>query len=218
MSKEAFASLVIANLKTKIGITPGAYPSGTPAIANQAIADAVTEYLIANTMVTAKYTGVLTSNSQADPVIMDTFKLTGKCAPPSGTTFDAWLDSLLKNINDGFTLATGAQQTAFTIKPFAAKVKPVTMADLTGIHTDNPESPQKPVWEHICGEILDCLNGAEAWNVASGTATRPVSKGTAQIVNIYVGDGQRIALLGEYHGLLARLRRDQPNEIRLHGP
>lgn len=188
MSKSAFASQIISSLKSAINTDGQGYSSGTPNAANAAIASAVTSYIIANTTVMIAYKGIMKASPHpADPVVTDSFKVIGSCSPPSGTTFGAWIRSLQNNIVTGFSLApTGTAGVTFPCKPIQTGNLNISLGNLTNLHTGNDTNPQQPVWEHICEKILGWLNDAGTVNKASGTASRPVSDGTANCTQIIV--------------------------------
>lgn len=188
MSKSAFASLIISKMNSAIARDGQGYSSGTPNVANAAVADAVTTYIIANTTVMIAYKGIMKATPHpADPVVVDTFKVVGTCAPPTGTDFGSWIKSLQNNIVSGFSLApSGAAGVVFPCKPIQTGNLTISLGDLTNIHTGNDTNPQTPVWEHICEKLLDWLNNPGTVNKTSGVASRPVSDGTANCTSIII--------------------------------
>ena len=186
MSKSAFASAIISKMDGAISKDGTGYSSGTASSAMAAVAEAITEYLIANTTVTIAYVGIIPGSPPTpDPVTTDTFKIVGQCAPPSpSNSFDAWIVELESKIIAGFQLApSGTLQTVFAQKPFLNQGIATTQSDLKSAHEVTDESPQQKMWEIICGDIIDWVNNI-AMNPASGAASRPVSTGTANITKI----------------------------------
>lgn len=190
MSKSAFAQAIMAKLDGAIGKDGLSYTSDFAPIAMQAVADAVTEYLKANTTVTVAYSGTLTTTPPSpDPVTQDTFKITGECAPPSPSdNFDSWISEIESNIIACFMLENqGRQGLRFPIQPFANTGIPTLQDDLKAVHDVSDENPQQKVWEVVCGGIMEWINGT-AKNPAGGSATRPSgpSTGMAQITGITI--------------------------------
>jgi hypothetical protein len=188
MSKSAFAQKIISKLKSAIGTDGQSFGNSTASSAMQAVADGITEYLIANTKVDIAYAGVIPGSPPTpDPTVSDTFKIVGKCAPPSATDdFSAWLKKIESNIIAGFSLASaGTAGVVFAQKPFAVTGITTTQSDLKAKHAVGDESPQQKIWEIVCGGIMDWINGT-AMNAASGAASHPsaTSTGTANIVKI----------------------------------
>lgn len=101
MGKTAFASLVVSKLKSAIGTNGAVYTADTPDKAQAAIAEAITEYLIANTTINISYSGTLTTGTGADPIVADTMKITGVCdkiGKPENYT--AWVKRIQAVIRD----------------------------------------------------------------------------------------------------------------------
>ena len=155
-----------------------------------AVAQGITEYLIQNTKVTIQYTGVVQSATPyPDPVVTDTFKIVGTCAPTGpSNSFDDWIKQIETNIISGFQLApSGNGGIMFAQKPFLNAGISVTQAQLAAAHDINDEDPQHKIWEIICGGIIDWINGI-AINVTPSSASRPSgpSVGTASIAKIVI--------------------------------
>ena len=190
MSKSLFASTIINKINAAIGRVGFDYSESSAFSAMNAVAQGITEYLIQNTIVTVQYTGIVqTTYPYPDPVISDTFKIVGNCAPTSPSdSFDTWIKQIEANIITGFQLApSGNIGVIFTQNPFInTGIK--TMRDhLTSIHNVLDEDPQHKVWEIICGDIMDWINGI-AKNTISGSASRPSGRsvGTATITKITI--------------------------------
>lgn len=188
MSKSAFAKAIISKMKTAIGTDGQSYGDDTASSAMSAVAEAITEYLIKNTKVTIAYTGTIPGSPPTpDPVVVDTFKITGKCAPPSPSdSFSSWLKEIQDNIIAGFVLAAkGDAGVVFATKAFAKTGVKTTLADLTAKHNVGDEEPQQKIWEIICDGIIQWINST-AMNTESGAGTRPTapSAGTANITKI----------------------------------
>lgn len=193
MGKAAFASLVIAKLKSAIGTDGAQYTTDTPEKAQTAIAEAITEYLIANTTISISYSGVLTSGTGTDPIVADTMKITGVCekiGKPSD--FVAWVNKIQSVIASSFSVVSpGASGIATTLKPFnpTANALQILQRDLDNAYQSNISAPAQAVWEVICGKILDWLNSEIGKNPIATTmpATRTgVSVGTASLVSITI--------------------------------
>lgn len=190
MSKQAFASVIINKMKGAISTDGQSFNDGTAVSAMAAVAQGITEYLIANTQVTVAYVGVIPGTPPTpDPVVIDTFKIVGVCAPSSpSNSFDAWLLQLQNNIIAGFQLApTGNAGVVFPIKPFLVPGVTVSQANLKSAHDVGDSDPQQKIWEIICDGIMQWINGT-AMNPASSAATHPAasSTGTANIVKISI--------------------------------
>ena len=188
MSKSAFANKIISKLKSAIGTDGLSYDGGTASLAMQAVADGITEYLIENTNVDIAYKGIIPGTPPTpDPTVKDTFRIVGKCAPPSPSDdFGSWLNQVESNIIAGFLLAaSGSAGVVFVQKPFAITGIKTVQSDLKSAHSVGDESPQQKIWEIVCGGIMDWINKS-AMNVAEGGATHPTagSSGTANIVKI----------------------------------
>lgn len=190
MSKSAFAQTIIAKLKGSIGTDGLSYNNGSANSAMAAVAAGITEYLIANTTVSITYTGIMTIYPYpTDPVVTDTFKIIGSCAPPSPSNgFDSWIKQIESNIIAGFQLApAGNAGVSFPTKPFMNIGIATTQGNLKSTHDVEDEDPQQKVWEVVCGGIMDWINGT-AKNTVPGGATRSTgpSTGTASIVKITI--------------------------------
>lgn len=190
MSKSAFAQTIISKLKAAIGTDGSSYSSDTASAAMAAVANGITEYLIANTTVTITYTGIIPSTPAAkDPTTTDTFKIVGTCAPTGpSNSFDAWIKQIEANIIAGFSLAPSGQAgVAFPQKPFLSTGITTMQSILKSNHDVSDENPQQKIWEIICGGIMDWINGV-AMNITPGTATHtpPGSSGPAAITKITI--------------------------------
>lgn len=190
MSKTAFAQTLIRKLKAAIDTDGGSYTSGSAPSAMAAVAQGITEYLIANTTVSITYAGmVMTLYPYPDPVVADTFKIVGTCAPPSpANSFDSWIKQIEANIIAGFQLASsGNAGVMFAQKPFLNPGIKTRQSDLKSTHDVTDKDPQLKVWEVVCGGIMDWINGS-ALNSIPGVASRPTapSTGTASITKITI--------------------------------
>lgn len=188
MSKQAFASAIISKMKSAIGTDGQSFSGGTASAAMAAVAQAITEYLIANTQVMVAYVGIIPGTPPTpDPVVSDTFKIVGTCAPPSpANSFDAWMLQLQTNIISGFMLApTGNAGVMFPQKPFLAPGVTVNQATLKSAHDVQDNNSQQKIWEIICDGIIQWIN-TSAMNPSPGAGSRPTgpSTGTANIVKI----------------------------------
>lgn len=190
MSKTAFAQTIISKLKAAIGTNGENYTSDSATIAMNAVAQGITEYLIANTTVTVSYAGVVASAiPYPDPVVTDTFKIIGSCATPNpANDFDSWIKRIESNIIAGFQLAPqGNAGIVFPQKPFLNIGVPTRQGDLKSTHDISDEDPQLKVWEVVCDGIMDWINNT-ALNSTPGSASRPAapSTGTASIIKITI--------------------------------
>lgn len=188
MSRTAFAQTIISKLKTMIGTSGRDYSYGSAPIAMSAVAAGITEYLIANTTVMVTYVGVIpTVPPTPDPLVTDTFKIVGACAPTGPSdSFDSWIRQIETNIISGFQLAPlGTGGLVFAQFPFAIPGIITSQANLKAIHDVGDKDPQLKVWEVVCGGIMDWINSF-AINITPGPATHPVapSTGTATITKI----------------------------------
>lgn len=107
MSKENFANLVLTKLKAVVGDDGSKYSSNTATLAQSAIADAITEYLVANTTITISYTGVSASGS-ADVIASDTMKIVGSCTPIATANFASWVIAVQSSIASAFVVQSQA--------------------------------------------------------------------------------------------------------------
>ncbi len=191
MSKTAFAQTIIGKLNAAIGMDGSSYTENSVTSAMAAVAQGITEYLIANTTVYVSYAGIIPSvpSPIPDPVVADTFKIVGACAPTGPSDhFDNWIKQIEANIITGFQLVpAGTAGLVFPTKPFL-NIGIVTMqGNLKSAHNINDESPQQKVWEVVCGGIMDWINTI-ALNSVPGAASRPTapSAGTASITKITI--------------------------------
>lgn len=192
MSRETFANLITNKLKAAVGIDGSKYSSGTAAIAQSAIAEAITEYLVANTTIMISYNGVTASGS-ADVIASDTMKIIGACTLATApTNFAAWVATIQSSIASAFTVQSPSTQGVITtFQPFSgvAGALQISQSNLKSTHESNSKSPMLPVWGAVCGSILNWLNSAAGLNttVISVPATRSgVSSGTATLLSISV--------------------------------
>lgn len=190
MSKTAFAQTIISKLKSSIGTSGKDFNSGSASAAMAAVAAGITEYLIANTIVTVSYQGMIPGTPPTpDPLVTDSFQITGNCAPTGpSNNFDDWIKLIESNIIAGFTLAAmGTGGLVFAVPPFAKAGITIKQSDLTAVHDVSDEDPQQKVWEMICGGLMDWINGG-AMNPAQDDATHPdvSSSGTATITKITI--------------------------------
>lgn len=193
MGKAAFASLAIAKLKATIGLDGGVYAADTADKAQAAVAEAITEYLTANTTINISYSGVLTSGTGTDPVVTDSMKIMGVCGKiGKPSDFADWTNRLQVAIASSFSVATPGGNGVITMfKPFSptANALQIVQKDLHNAHQNNISRPAQAVWEVICEGILSWLNSSAGRNpMATGlSATRPgVSEGVASLVSITV--------------------------------
>ena len=193
MGKTAFANLVIAKLKAAVGSDGSLYTEQTPAKAQSAIAEAITEYLITNTTITISYAGVLTSGKGVDSVVQDTMKITGTC----GTTgrpsdYQSWVNKLQSAIASAFSVVSpGTNGVEVAFLPFnpTTNVLQISQEELNDTFQSNIDNPLQSVWEFICGQIIDWLNSTTGKNPSATSlpATRTgISTGTASLVSIVV--------------------------------
>lgn len=191
MSKTEFANAILSKVRATIGSDGGKYTSASPTAAQSAIAEAITEYLIAHTTVKVSYSGVF-SGGVADVVPTSDMKISGTCAPTNKpSTFAEWVQQIQDRIAAAFTVVSPSTQAVTTsFKPF----NPVTgslsipQSTLLSAHNGNTKSPALAVWEALCGCIMDWINSANGKNPsATGVAaTRPSSSGTATLLSITI--------------------------------
>lgn len=135
-----------------------------PAEANLKIANEITSYLKDNTSALVSYAG--TTIAGGSPItLMDTFKITGSCAPANATQFDAWLMQLITNIQMGFQLQTIGTSGVTMTSPtpcFMPSPSPFIQNQLTlglkSLHENNKDNPAKSVWTAIGNSIITWLN------------------------------------------------------------
>lgn len=174
MSKADFAKTIIKKLKDSIGTDGQKYKSSSATSAMAAVAEGITDYLKENTKVMISYTGVIPGVPPVtDPVVADTLKITGACAPPSASnSFETWLLAIQTNIVAGFVLDPegGEAGVIFPTVPFLAPGVTTTQANLKSAHKVDDTDPQQKIWEIVCGGIMDWINGS-AMNTVPGAAT-----------------------------------------------
>lgn len=190
MSKKAFAQTIIGKLKSAISTDGLGYTQGSAALAMTAVAQGITEYLIANTTVAITYAGMVAAvPPYPDPIVVDTFKIVGSCAPPSpANNFDSWIKQIESNIIAGFQLAPmGSAGVVFAQKPFLNIGIATRQDNLKAVHNVLDEDPQLKVWEIVCGGIMDWINSI-ALNSVPAPASRPTapSTGMASITKITI--------------------------------
>lgn len=190
MSKSVFAQTIISKLNAAIGTNGGNYTAGSATSAMAAVAAAITEYIVANTTVTISYSGIVASTPPyPDPIVVDSFKIVGNCAPPSpSNNFDSWIKQVETNIIAGFQLApTGNAGVIFAQKPFLNPGITTQQSSLKSVHDVSDESPQQKVWEVICEGIMNWINNI-TMNSIPGAASRPTapSTGIATITKITI--------------------------------
>lgn len=190
MSKSAFAQTIITKLKAAIGTDGGNYSAGTAPSAMTAVANGITEYLIANTTVIIAYSGIIPGTPPSpDPTVIDTFQIVGTCAPTGPADhFDTWIKQIETNIIAGFSLApAGKAGVVFPQKPFLIQGIATVQSMLKASHDVSDKDPQQKIWEIICGGIMDWINNL-AMNTSPGAATHPPagSSGTANITKITI--------------------------------
>ena len=194
MPADLLADKIISELKNEVGTEGDKFDASTPTKANKAIAKAITDYLKQNTKVMISYVGV-NALEVPDPIVADTFQITGQCAPASGTNFDLWLMSLTLNIQTGFQLQTLGTIGVSCLSPALCfmGVTPFTGNQLTlglkSLHESNDSDPQKPVWTAISNSILLWLNSMVVPTpIACANPTSAVgpTTGTGMITKIIV--------------------------------
>lgn len=190
MSKSAFAQTIISKMSAAIGTDGGSFSSGSASSAMAAVAQGITEYLIANTTVMISYKGIIPGTPPTpDPTVVDTFTIVGTCAPPSpANNFDSWIKQLESSIIAGFSLTpTGNAGVVFPTKPFLKTGITTTQSNLKSAHDVNDKDPQQKIWEIVCGGIMDWIN-TSAMNTIPGPATHPTasSTGNANITKIII--------------------------------
>lgn len=192
MSKESFANSIITKLKSSVGINGSVYTSASSLSAQTAIAEAITEYLIANTTITISYDGVLNSGG-ADVIASDTMKIAGTCMLATRPTdFDTWIATLQSSISSAFLVEPPSTQGVLTsFQPFnnTAGALQISQSDVKSVHESNLSNPTLSVWSVICAGILKWLNSNAGKNpsaVAITASRSGVSSGTATLLSINV--------------------------------
>lgn len=193
MGKAMFASVVVGKLREAIGTDGAKYESDTPVKAQEAIAEAITEYLVANTTVEIAYNGTLNTGTGADPITVDSMKVSGKCegiGKPSD--YETWVKKMQEMIAKTFVVVSpGVGGIVTTFKPFNATegALKIEQNKLREAYQSATSNYAQAVWEVICGEILDWLNSDMGKNpTAKGVAaTRTgISTGVASLERVTV--------------------------------
>ena len=164
MSKSTFASLVIRQLDGSVGRDGSTYTSATPGQANTAIALAITEYITTKIKLNITYLGTTITAPPTPDTGTDSVMILGTCAPPVGIDFNSWLASIETNIMAGFLVGSG-EGGIIPMTPTNAFILPglstfITQSMLRSEHENNLEDPQRPVWEAICGGIIDWIDSS----------------------------------------------------------
>ena len=181
MSALNFADTIIAKLNSAIGAKGENYTSSTPRIANTAIAEGITEYLLANTTISITYSGIIPSTPPVtDPVVSDVESITGQCTPPEGTEFDNWVSSLERNIVTGFFIGPGKLGITSIVPTncFRSGLN-LSRESIKSVHLGSINDPQRAVWVEICSRILLWLNSS---NIGGYTAKNILSGSTGSAV------------------------------------
>lgn len=193
MSKVAFANHIIDKLQTAISINGATYTADTPSKAQKAIAEAITEYLVANTTVNISYAGILANGGTTDPTVSDSMKITGQCAEiGKPSDFTSWVNKIQSVIASSFSvLSPGQKGVSVSFKPFnpSQGALIIQQAELVNASQNNQQRPSQAVWEVICGKILDWLTSESGKNKqakAISASRSGVSTGTASLVSITI--------------------------------
>lgn len=193
MSASAFASLICAKIKSAVGADGTQFSSSTPQQCQAAVAQAITEYLIANVTVYISYSGIMTATpNPPDPIVADTMKIVGNCAAMSTPgTYEGWIADLQSKIAAGFdVLSPGTMGVTTTFKPFSPIVGSLSIPQggLKSVHDGSKDDPMQKTWEVVCQGIMDWINSGSGCNPAAAglPAMRPVSTGVASLVKIMI--------------------------------
>lgn len=169
------AELVIQKLLSAIGRDGREFTGSTLVQANLAISQACQEYILGKVKVIVSYLGS-TPSGTPDIVPQASLPVIGVVSPPSGTSFEAWWNSLWTLIQGGIFIGSGL----------------VIPSSLVNAFTGSPQVsfPLGPgTQEEVWGKIANSL---ETWFTSpsqSGRtfpASRPGSVGTATIIKITV--------------------------------
>ncbi len=192
MGKESFANLIVSELRTSIGNNGLSYSANTPSLAQTAIAKAITEYLIANTIITISYNGIMLSGG-ADIITSDNMKIEGECKlTNTPSQFDSWISSLQSAISSAFTVQSPSVQGVITtFKPFSNMpgALQISQSALKMAHIGNAKDPTLSVWSELCSGILDWLNseaGKNALAINIEASRSGVSTGSVNLLSIKV--------------------------------
>lgn len=193
MGKTAFANHIIEKLQASISTNGATYTADTPIKAQEAIAEAITEYLVANTAINVSYTGILTNGDTTDPIKLDTIKITGKCAEMGRPSdFMSWVNKIQSVIASSFmVLSPGQNGVTVSFKPFNPShgALIIQQEELAIASQNNQQRPSQAVWEVICGKIIDWLTSEIGKNPQAKelSAARPgISTGTAALTSITI--------------------------------
>ena len=193
MSKEAFASLVVTKLKSAVGTDGTKYSEETAMEAQKAIAEAITQYLVANTRINIAYNGVFDNGSGADVVEADSMQLEGACSSTGRPSdYASWISNLQSVIASSFSVCSPSASGVLTaFKPFNPSTGSLTIpqSKLAAACTNNSANPALAVWGIICGSIIDWINTGKGKNptIATIPATRNgASTGSVSLVSIIV--------------------------------
>lgn len=181
-------------MKSAIGNDGKAFSASTPALASQAIASAITEYLVANVKVNVSYKGAMIVSGAPDPIIADVFKIAGAIPTiASGGSFEAFVSNMQIAIASAFIVVPPGEKGVVTaLAPFALIDDSLNISQdsLKNAHRSNYDNPQQAVWERVCEGVMNWINGATFTNPAAIVpipATRPgQSAGTANIISIQI--------------------------------
>lgn len=193
MSAITFAQSIIGKLESSIGTSGKDFTATSAGMAMAAVAQAISEYIVANTTVTVSYAGVMTATGTPDPMVLETFTVTGQCAPTGPSdSFDGWIHQIESNIIAGFMLSqSGLKGLGFVQSPFLTPGIAISQSNLKSTHDVSDTNPQLKVWTVVCQGIMDWINGP-AMNPTPGPASfpalspTPVSSGVATITKIII--------------------------------
>lgn len=189
MSAETFANTIVGKLKASVGTDGGRYSNSTPMLAQRAISEAITEYLIANTTITAVYQGTLNTGG-VDPVQLDSFSLAGFCLPPATpSSFMFWQKSLQNSIASSFSLESPNRSGIITnVLPINPDGLTIYQGKFKSIMESNKQNPLESVWQSFCSDILAWLNSpSTVRQMPPQPASRSaISTGTLSLVSIKV--------------------------------
>ena len=193
MSNETFANLVVTKLKSTIGTDGTKYSAMTATEAQNAIAEAITQYLVANTRINIAYNGTFDNGSGADIIEADSMQIEGACGNISKpSSYSSWVSNLQSAIASSFIVRSpSANGVLTTFKPFNPTADSLTIpqSKLAAACTGNSTNSTLAVWGVICGSIIDWINTGKGKNptIATVPATRNgASTGSVSLVSIVV--------------------------------
>lgn len=152
------------------------------------VANAITNYLIQNTLITVNYSGTIPGAPPLpDPIVVDTLKISGVCAPLVNTDINSYIQSINSNISTGFMIDIGLAG-VMPMGPTLAFIAglELTQDDIKSAHLKalsiNSTTPNIIIWEEISKKIIEWLKKCNIGLSFAAQNTNSGSTGNATVV------------------------------------